>query len=197
MIKSKIISGKVIAIESGITTFKNKDSYNALCEKVVLFLTLDNNKSYQIDSPPEGVEIGSKVNLYYDNGTNTVIIDNMTAKYIKRQRVWEMLPNYIVLIGGGIGSILLLIALIINSIKDGLNYNILDTFLSSSFLTLYSFTIGKKTADKVVNPEDLKKIDVLLKEDVENESFISPEDIEKLKSTHKEKVNIWKTPEKF
>lgn len=190
MIKSKIISGKVIAIESGITTFKNKDSYNALCEKVVLFLTLDNNKSYQIDSPPEGVEIGSKINLYCDDGNNAVIIDKMTAKYIKRQRVWGMLPNYIVLIGGGIGSILLLIALIINSIKDGLNYNILDTFLSSSFLTLYSFTIGKKTADKVVNPEDLKKIDVLLKEDVENESFISPKDIEKLKSTHKEKVNI-------
>jgi len=192
MSKSKVVSGTIISSDSVITTFNNKNAYNALSEKVDLILTLDNNKTYQIDSHPEGVEIGSKVNLYCDDGNNAVIIDNTTAKHIKRQRVWEMLHNYILLIGGGIGSILLLIALIINSIKDGLDYNILATFLSSLFLTLYLFSICKKTANKVVNPEDLKKIDALLEEEVEEESFISSEDIEKVKSSYKEKVNVWK-----
>lgn len=55
---------------------------------------------------------------------------------------------------------------------------------------VFLFFIGSKGADKVVHPEDLKKIDALLKESIEDESFISPEDIEKVKSTHKKKVNV-------
>lgn len=190
MIESKIISGEVIAIESGITTFKNKDSYNALCEKVVLVLTLDNNKSYQIDSPPEGVKIGCKINLYCDDGNDAVIIDEITAKHIKKKRFFEMIPIFTFLASSGFSCSFFLAALIIVAKRDGLNYDMLSAFLSACFLTVFLFFTMRENANREVNPEDLKEIDVLLKEDVESESFISPEDIEKLKSTHKEKVNI-------
>lgn len=190
MYESKVVSGTVISAESVITTFNNKDAYNALSEKVDLILTLDNNKNYQIDSPPEGVEIGAKVNLYCDEEGNAVLINKTSSKYIKRRRMWEMMGEYLILVSGGIGSILLLITLIIDTTKNGLNYDILSAFLSSLFVTVYLFSTGRKIANKAVHPEDLKKIDSLLEKNIEEESFISPEEIDKVKSTHKEKINV-------
>lgn len=190
MSKSKVVSGTVISAESVITTFNNKDAYNALSEKVDLILTLDNNRTYQIDSPPEGIEIGSKVNLYCDDDNNGVIVDKMTAKHIKKKRFFEMMPNFALLASGGFGCSFLLVSLIIVTKREGLNYDMLSTLIFSSLLMVFLFFIGSKGADKVVHPEDLKKIDALLKESIEDESFISPEDIEKVKSTHKKKVNV-------
>jgi hypothetical protein len=190
MSESKVVSGTVMSVESVITTFRNKDAYNALSEKVNLILTLDNNRDYQIDSPPEGVKIGAKVNLYCYKEGKAVLINKTSSKYIKRERFWNVLLNYSICIGSGISSFLLLIELITFSKRDGFDYNIFFVFIFSLILAAFCFVFIRKDADKVVHPEDLKKIDILLEKNIEEESFISPEEIDKVKSTHKEKINV-------